>query len=235
MTPRPLADREEPTGGRLRTNVYVDGFNLFHGCLEDGPHRWLDLAEFCRASLPGDQIHRIRYFTTLINQRPGHPNATQNQQIYLRAVRTLPNLTIDFGHFLTRKVRMTLVQPIGGRRTVEVWKTEEKGSDVNLATRMLCDAFDHDFDTAVVISNDSDLIPPIEVIRQRFNLPVGVLNPQIGRPDPVTGNHPRPKHSFALERVVTFYRPVRPTALAASMFPDRLRDQNGEIHKPPGW
>ena len=186
-------------------------------------------------SLPGDRIHRIRYFTAIISQRPGHPDATQNQLTYLRALGTIPNLTIDYGHFLTHAVRMKLVQTIGGRRTVEVWKTEEKGSDVNLATRMLCDAYDGDFDVAVVISNDSDLLPPIRIIRSRFNLPVGVLNPQIGFPNPTTGQYPKPKNSFALKREVTFYRPIRPSALARCLFPTLLRDSNGTITKPTRW
>lgn len=130
---------------------------------------------------------------------------------------------------------MKLVRPIGGRQTVEVWKTEEKGSDVNIATRMLCDAFDGDFDVAVVISNDSDLLPPIRVIRHRFNLPVGVLNPQIGFPDPTTRRYPKPRNSFALKQAATFYRPIRPSVLAASSFPAQLTDPNGTITKPTSW
>ena len=49
-----------------------------------------------------------------------------------------------------------------------VLRTEEKGSDVNLATYLLLDAFDNDYDTAIVVSNDSDFIHPIEVVRRRF-------------------------------------------------------------------
>jgi len=222
-------------GTTLRTNVYVDGFNLFHGCLKDGPNRWLDLLAFCRRSLPGDHIHRIRYFTAVITARSGHPNATQHQLTYLRALSTIPCLTIDYGHFLTSRTRMKPVRPALGHGTVEVWKTEEKGSDVNIATRMLCDAFDGDLDVAVIVSNDSDLHPPIRVIRDRFRLPVGVLNPQIGFPDRSTGRYRKPTTSYALKQAVSFYRPVRPNALAASHFPDRLRDRTGSITKPTGW
>lgn len=222
-------------GSRPRTNVYIDGFNLFHGCLKDGANRWLDLHAFCRRSLPGDNIHRIRYFTAVITERPGHPNATQHQLTYLRALATIPCLTIDYGHFLTSRTRMKAVRPVAGQATVEVWKTEEKGSDVNLATRMLCDAFDRDFEVAVIVSNDSDLIPPIRVIRQRFGLEVGVLNPQIGFPDPLTDRYRKPTTSYALKQEVTFYRPVRPNALAASHFPSRLRDRTGVITRPAGW
>ena len=67
--------------------------------------------------------------------------------------------------------------PPGGPRTVEVIKTEEKGSDVNLATHLLADAFRHDCEAAVVITNDSDLAEPIRVVRHELGLPVGVVNP----------------------------------------------------------
>src|SRR5215831_17035092 len=213
-------------GSKLRTSVYIDGFNLFHGCLKDGPHRWLDLAAFCRASLPGDHVNCIRYFTAVITARPGHPNATQHQLTYLRALATIPNLSIDYGHFLTGRTRM---KPVQGRGTVEVWKTEEKGSDVNIATRMLCDAFDGQFDVAVIVSNDSGLLPPLREIKRRFGLPVGVINPQIGFPDPSTGRYPRPTTSYALKREATFYRPVRPSVLAATHFPRQFADAVGTI------
>src|SRR5947208_16760199 len=65
---------------------------------------------------------------------------------------------------------------LGERRTVEVIRTEEKGSDVNLATMLLVDSFAEEFELAVVISNDSDLAMPIEVVRQ-MGFDVGILNP----------------------------------------------------------
>lgn len=42
-------------------------------------------------------------------------------------------------------------------RTVSVLKTEEKGSDVNLAVDLLHDCVQGLYDCVVVISNDSDL------------------------------------------------------------------------------
>lgn len=105
---------------------------------------------------------------------------------------------------------------------VECIKTEEKGSDVNLATWLLCDGFDKDCELAVVISNDSDLCLPIEVARAKLGLTVGVLNP-----------HQNPSH--ALQRVASFYRPIRAGAVAASQFPPILTDANGTITKPSRW
>ena len=64
---------------------------------------------------------------------------------------------------------------------MEVVKTEEKGSDVNLATHLLYDGFKNDYEVAVVVSNDSDLLEPVRVARS-LGLTVGVLNPQKNRP-----------------------------------------------------
>jgi uncharacterized LabA/DUF88 family protein len=60
---------------------------------------------------------------------------------------------------------------------VRVLKTEEKRSDVNLATLLLTDCFDNDFDEAVIVSNDSDLALPIETVTGKFGKPVLMMNP----------------------------------------------------------
>ena len=67
--------------------------------------------------------------------------------------------------------------PRVGPKTVEVVRTEEKGSDVNLASYLLLDGFRGDCEAAVVISNDSDLKVPIELAQAELGLVVGVINP----------------------------------------------------------
>ena len=183
------------------TNVYVDGFNLYYGCLRGTQYRWLDLEALCRRLLPQDSIHRIRYFTARVTPRPSNPQASQRQQAYLRALETIPYLTVHLGHFLSHPVRMPLAHPqSGGPPTVEVVKTEEKGSDVNLATYLLLDAFRTDCETAVVISNDSDLKEPIAVVQQQLGIPVGVVNP-----------YPAMHRSRTLQPA--FFKQLRPSVL----------------------
>jgi hypothetical protein len=109
-----------------------------------------------------------------------------------------------------------------GPQTANVVKTEEKGSDVNLATYLLMDAFDGDCELAVVISNDSDLATPIQSVRQRFGINVGILNPHQNR-------------SWTLFNCVDFYRPIRKGPLSASQFADKLQDSDGAFMKPAGW
>jgi uncharacterized LabA/DUF88 family protein len=207
----------------MRTNVYIDGFNLYYGSLRGTGYKWLDLGMLCRALLPRDQVHRIRYFTAIVAARLGDPQQPQRQQAYLRALETIPNLSVHLGHYLSFPTRMPLATPrLGGPTTVEVLRTEEKGSDVNLATYLLLDGFQKDCEAAVVISNDSDLKEPIELAQSVLGLTVGVINP-----------HPPHRRSRALKP--TFFKQLRPSALQASQFPLVLRDAKGEIHKPPKW
>ena len=156
--------------------VYVDGFNLYYGSLKRTPYKWLDLGRLCAGMLPNDRVIAIKYYTARISARPGNPGAPNDQQIYLRALRTIPNLSVTYGHFLTHSVSMALT---GVTPTKRVWvdKTEEKGSDVNLAAHLVRDAFQRAFEVAALITNDSDLSEPVRIVRQELNLPVGILNP----------------------------------------------------------
>jgi NYN domain len=207
----------------MLTNVYVDAFNLYYGCLKGTSYRWLDLDAFCWQLLPRDRIHRIRYFTALVSGRPGDVQQPQRQQTYLRALRTIPHLSVHLGHYLSHPVRMPLARPPSvGPQTVEVLRTEEKGSDVNLASYLLLDGFRGDCEAAVVISNDSDLKVPIELAQAELGLVVGVVNP-----------HPPARRSRALQP--TFWRQVRSWQLQRSRFPPILADAKGMIRKPAGW
>lgn len=209
-----------------RVNVYIDGFNLYYAIKDyyktkRVSYRWLDLGTLCSNLLRNYQINKIRYFTALLDNRPDDPGQQQRQLVYLRALRAaVPNLTIHYGKFLSSEVMARVVAPPPDY--IKVHKTEEKGSDVNIATYLLLDAFDSDYEVAAVISNDTDLCEPIQVVRQRFNLPVIVFRP-------------RDYISFPLQKVATSYRPIREGVLKVSQLPDKLTDANGAIHKPPGW
>ena len=207
----------------LRTNIYVDGFNLYYRALRDTPYRWLDLGKLARLLLPRHSVGRIRYFTALVTDRPGDSTQAQRQQAYLRALQTVPNLTIHYGHLLAKTKRRPLAQrPRTGSRVVAVLDTEEKGSDVNLASYLLMDAFEDDYELAVVVSNDSDLQLPIQMARTRLGKEVGVFDPSRRR-------------SFELYNAASWYRPLRRGPLSASLFPDTVSDAHGPITKPRGW
>ncbi len=213
----------------MRTNVYVDAFNLYYGCLKQTAYRWLDLAALAASLLPNHQINRIRYFTALVTTIPGDGdgNQPQRQQLYLRALRTIPSLTIHEGHYLSGTRTMPLAHPPAhGSKFAEVIKMEEKGSDVNLATMLLVDAFRGDFEQALLITNDSDLAMPVEVVRSEIKKPVGIAYPC---------TRPKRVPSAKLRSVATFTRDIRVGALAKCQFPAIVKDAHGTLTKPGSW
>jgi len=90
----------------MKTNIYIDGFNLYYGCIKDTPYHWLDVAKMCHLLLPKDKIHRIKYFTALVKARSNDPDQPVRQQLFLRALQTIPNLEIILGTFLSHEVTM---------------------------------------------------------------------------------------------------------------------------------
>lgn len=203
-----------------KTNVYIDGFNLYFGCLRDTSYRWLDLQQLCQRLLPNNDIQTIKYFTARVSSRPSNPSQHRRQEIYLRALRTLPDVEVIFGHFLTSTPTMRLVNP--PPKYAKVHKTEEKGSDVNIAAHLLSDAYEGRFEAAALITNDSDLLTPIKMVKQRLNLPVGVISPF-------------PRFARVLDAEASFKRKIRTGVLAASQFPATLQDAKGTFHKPKSW
>jgi uncharacterized LabA/DUF88 family protein len=227
------------------TFVYVDGYNLYRGCLKDSHYRWLDLQALCHHLLPNHDVQRIRFFTAHVK---GDPAAAARQDVYLRALRSLPVVQIhDDGAFLAHTVirpladqphekMMAVLEFLEGgqwralRRPAarhhvraSVLNKEEKGSDVNLAAYLLVDAFSKLMSEAVVISGDSDLQTPILLTKQRF-LPVRVINPTSNRP------------SAELKRAASSYTSLPTAALAASQLPDPVVLAEGTaLSKPAGW
>lgn len=204
----------------MKANIYVDGFNLYYGALRNTPYRWLDIAKLCRIMLPRDTINQIKYFTALVNPRPIDPNQLTRQQTYLRALQIIPNLEIIYGHFLTHEIMMPLAPPKNGY--VKVIKTEEKGSDVNLALHLLSDGYKNAYDIAVIVSNDSDLLLPVRFVKRELNKKIGILNPQ---------KHP----SKVLIANADFVKNIRRGVLSKSLFSTTLTDSQGTFNKPTNW
>jgi uncharacterized LabA/DUF88 family protein len=205
------------------TNVYIDGFNLYYGALKGTPHRWLDPLALCGLLFPKNQIQRIRYFTAPVDARPPHNQQPIRQQTYIRALETIPCVSVHYGQFQTRLARMPLAKPRpGGAKTVEVLKTEEKGSDVNLGSHLLLDAFRKDCEVAIVVSNDADLREPVSMAQNELGISVGIVNP-----------HPPKKRSLDLQG--TFFKQLRSGPLAGAQFPEQMQDANGTFRRPTAW
>ena len=173
---------------RLITNLYIDGFNLYYRALKDTPFRWLDLRKLAETLFPQDSINRVCYFTARLDARPGNPAQRQRQQAYLRALATLPGFDAYYGVFRSGVKRRPLAEPVAGLPShVLVRDSEEKGSDVNLATRLLVDGFNGEYEQAVVVSNDADFSGAMRYVRDDLGLRMTLVNPMPGTQSEGTG------------------------------------------------
>ena len=112
-------------------------------------------------------------------------------------------------------------RPIPDAVIAEFHTMEEKGSDVNLATHLLNDAWNDLFEAAAVISNDTDLVVPIRMVTEERKRPVFVVCPGRWQVAP------------QLRKAASHVRHIRPTMLRAAQFPDTL--PGSAIVKPSGW
>ena len=171
-----------------------------------------------------------------------HPDQPTRQQAYLTALAASPRVEIHLGTFMSSVVRQVEVESdpstgrylrVGGKPVIKldsagapakVWtfKSEEKGSDVNLAAHLLRDAYLHQCACAVIVSNDSDLLTPIRMSKADCGLTIGLVPP-------------RPKGSIELKRLADFKVDPRAHWLASSQFPDLVQASNGPIRKPANW
>lgn len=233
-----------------RVNVYVDGFNLYHGAKElmqnegnSQTWKWLDLVELSRRLVPKDDIQLVRYFTAYVQSPASDLALAQRQQTYLRALSADARITLHFGRFMAQRKRMPLVDPPSGFRlklvrllgvdlknhsdgnvTVNVLRIEEKGTDVSLGAHLVADAFRGKFDKALVISNDTDLCEPVRIVVDELGCDVIMVNPR---------GHKKPAN--ALRNVATTTRRIRTAVLLESQLPETVEDEHGLITKPYAW
>ncbi len=216
----------------LRAYAYVDGFNLYYGCFkypaprEWARYKWLDLQKLCDHLLPDLDVVAIKYYTADVANRPPGYRQNDHQQAYLKALSTLPRVEIIKGHFLGPRLSWmpscdTNGNPLGVN--VPVLKTEEKGSDVNLAVDLLYDCVKGLYECVVVISNDSDLARAMMLVRADYGKRIVLVNPTRR---PVSGK---------LRPLADQIKDVRQKILESSQFPDQVAIGAGTVRRPAKW
>ena len=216
----------------MQTIVYIDGFNLYYGACRHPGRRWLDLAALCERLLPNDEVQEIVFCTANVKKDPTDPDNQDRQRIYHRALMTIPNLEIHLGRFIPKRVKGRLIDHVEGERLERVVETyEEKGTDVNIASLLLKDAFEKRFESAVVVSNDGDLKMPIQIVRSDLRLPVTVVNPILDpakRRSAALSPDPLPTNASFIQ--------LRAIDIEESQFPEMIRSPKGApLTKPSSW
>ena len=208
------------------TIAYIDGLNFYYGAVRDRPHlKWLNPEEMLRLLLPTQNISRIKYFSAPVIRNSADPDAPARQAVYFRALETIPVLTIYEGRMALRRKRGVMLPKSTPPQLATVEVFEEKRTDVNIASHLVLDACNNRCSTAVVISNDSDLTTPIEMLTNELGKVVIAVNPyRAARQSSELRN--------AASRTI---RTINTSVLTASQFPATMTDIQGTFTRPATW
>lgn len=198
--------------------AYIDGFNLYFGLKSKGWRRyyWLDVRELVRQLLkPHQQVLELKYFTSLVSATVSDPDRPKRQNTFLEALQTLPDLHVFHGHYLQQQVTCNACG--------STWRTySEKMTDVNIATELLTDAFQDRFDTALLISGDSDLKGPLMKVKSLFPAKRVVVA------------FPPDRYSDVLARNASASFHIGRAKIAVSQLPDQVTKPDGYVLRRPG-
>ena len=205
---------------KQRVAVYVDGFNLFYGMRAKSWQRyyWLNLRRFAENLLrPHHQFQVVRYFTARVYADANDLGKETRQTTYLEALATLPDLTIHYGYFQPKELRCFHCGRV--RQTFE-----EKMTDVNIAVALLNDAQDDQFDTAMIVSADSDLVGPVQSLLHRYPSKRAIIA------------FPPKRSSFNLRQVSSSSFIIGQDKLRRSQLPNQVKRADGFVLKrPSSW
>jgi uncharacterized LabA/DUF88 family protein len=210
-----------------RVNVYIDGFNFYRRIVQKTPFKWLDLELMCQTLLRDYEIQSIKYFTANVKATQHNPSQHLRQQIYFRALRTNPKIQIHLGQFVSLPKSYPAYPwqylENGRPQMHRINLTQEKGSDVNLASHLIFDVLNNDADAYVVLSNDSDQVGPLAMLSQRTDAVLGLILPGANQA----------KELLALQLPIV--RKIRMGVLEISQLPEVMKDDIGEFSKPKEW
>lgn len=218
---------QERKSAEDRVSAYIDGFNLSSAMRDAGLVRylWLDLVALARELLrPHQRLESVHYFTALLRRK----EQAKRQNAFLEANKTSPELTVREGEFqFNSKFCGVCQKPLGCTECGSSNKVPvEKQSDVSLGTQLGLDAGRDRFDTALIVSTDSDFVGAITLVREAYPekriivaLPPGRYEQAQGLSDAATGSYE-----------------IWPDSLKRSQLPDTVQIANGElVHRPLAW
>jgi uncharacterized LabA/DUF88 family protein len=140
--------------------VYIDGFNLYHAVDALGDHslKWINLRVLAEAlARQEESLSRVCFFTAVLQW---NQEKQQRHRNYIAACRAVGVEVIESNF---KKAERHC------RRFDRYCKfDEEKQTDVAFALTIIGDALDDVFDRAVLITADSDQVPTLRMLRQRF-------------------------------------------------------------------
>ncbi|MDR1996795.1 MAG: NYN domain-containing protein [Candidatus Margulisbacteria bacterium] len=222
---------------KQRISFFIDGYNLFYGLksLKKQNYKWLNIKKLSEYLINpnAEEIAIIHYFTTKviipadIQELPenirqprmtGFKTKQANQEQYLSALRTLPNVNIHYGKYKNKiyqcpKCHQSYAQPT------------EKITDVNISVQALLGAHNNEYDTAYFITGDTDIAPAMQAVgNSSFNKLVKVAFP------------PNRKNDYIKNLLPNSYRQIKEKTILKCLFAPKVKTNTGyEIICPQQW
>lgn len=229
----------------MRTACFVDGYNLFYGLLAGTPYKWLDLPGLLRHIIqvenPDSTLEAVSFFTSPVMPvlATRGRESKEAQDTYIRALKAkgvdvfMGRHRLEPGNaprFLDKKT------PASRADQVQVWKLEEKETDVHIAISMYRLAVrqeqlpaDERIQQLVLVSADTDMTPALRAIREDFPaMRLGIILPHDERRVRTVPGSFDPYKDW-MRRVVT------DDELAAHQYPPRVPTRKKPADKPDYW
>ena len=163
--------------GKRRVSFYIDGFNFYYGIKRSaaaekkwGNAYWINIVKLCRGFIgPDETIEKVIYFTAT----PLSKGKCVRQSAFLNANKALNPAVFEVvrGKYLEKNLECPYCSG-------HISRPEEKKTDVNISVRMIRDCIHAETDSVVLVSADTDLLPPLELIKADFpNVKIKVMFP----------------------------------------------------------
>lgn len=226
---------------RLRTIVYVDGYNLYYSALTRTRYKWLDLrmlmSDVLKDAHPAmrAEIAKVKFFTApILGRHASDPESPDRQTRYHNALKFAPSGSTEVivgKHSEVIKKGYPAGMDVGNGEPVFVRVMEEKQTDVRIGLHMYRDALRGEAEQVVLVSGDSDLTPALELIREDFpHVMRGVVFP-------ILDSKPNARRSGSLQQLATWTRRhLTEAQLKACQLPPNIPNRKGKaIRKPDAW
>jgi len=196
---------------------YIDGYNLYGGLRQRGwrQYYWIDPYLLIQQALgQGEELVGVKYFTARVK---GPDDKRARQTAFLDAIRIVSSAEVILGKFYAKPKEC---RSCGCRWTSH----EEKMTDSAIASNLVADAFRDQFDTAILVGGDTDIVPAIKMVRRWFpKKRLVVLFP------PARRNQEVETHCHDSGD-------INGSHLHAALMPDEIQDQSGLIiRRPCSW
>jgi uncharacterized LabA/DUF88 family protein len=144
-----------------RAVAFVDGFNLYHAINSSfrvDQFKWINLWTLCEQYIrPPYQLADVLYFSALAHWLP------EPKKRHLQFIKAQEHYGVRFieGRFKNKERRCK-------RCKKSYWAHEEKETDVNIAIHLVNSAHHDEYDMALLVSGDTDLIPAVRMVKENY-------------------------------------------------------------------